>query len=252
MRIAAFADVHGNLPALTAVLDDIHRESPDISICLGDLAFKGPCPGECIELLMKRAVQCVYGNTDRALLRVAGLLDDNRPVGAALPYLEWHLARMSGQALHFLSTLPFECRLDADAVRLLFVHATPEDVGGFIGPFSNEDDARRQVRVMEADWLVMGHLHDPYYFRFGSRRLVNTGAVGFSLDGNWRPSYALIDTRTETVAIKRIGYNVEEAVTLARERDFCFDPDWYGSALRQGYWDPVPYDRRAAIDRFPR
>ncbi|MDB4896706.1 MAG: hypothetical protein JWN15_2968 [Firmicutes bacterium] len=98
MRIAVFSDVHGNLPALTSVLRDIGQRGVAAVVCLGDLAYKGPLPGECVQLLRSLGIPCVYGNTDVALLSVtagARALPASRAVRAAeVPYLKWHVDRL--------------------------------------------------------------------------------------------------------------------------------------------------------------
>jgi hypothetical protein len=80
----------------------------------------------------------------------------------------------------------------------------------------------------------------------------NPGAVGFSLDRDWRASYLTLDTKRMQAEITRVEYEVEETIQAARDVGFCFDVDWYARALRSGWWEPVPWDIRArAIDHYP-
>lgn len=249
MRIAAFSDVHGNLPALTAVLRDIDEQRADAVVCLGDLAYKGPLPGECVKLVRSLGIPCVYGNTDLALLSVTRLhaahsLPESRPVHPAeVAYLQWHAGRLSEADVAYLAALPFAHAVDADGIRVQFVHASPKDCNTAMTP--------AQVPELTADWLVVGHTHQPCVVTCAGKLLINAGAVGFSLDGDWRPSYAILDTCDGTACLQRVAYDVDEVVAVARERDFCFDPDWYARALRQGWWEPVPWEQRRAIDHFP-
>lgn len=258
MRIAVLSDLHGNLPALEAVWADIKLTRPDLTVCLGDLSFKGPWPGECVAFMRDLGIPCVHGNTDLGLLDAAGRLTPDRlPAGwrrpeGILPYYQWHLARLSEADLGFLEGLPSEHRIAADGQNLLCVHANPRDCLAGIVPCSAAAEIADLTAGEEADWLVMGHVHQAFAFRFGGRWLVNTGAVGFSLDRDWRASYALVDTGAASVTLRRVEYSIEQAVSEARARSFCFDPDWYGEALRQGWWEPVPWPARAGIDRFPR
>lgn len=210
VRIAVIADVHGNLPALKAVLDDIKGHAVDQTVCLGDLAFKGPAPGQCVRMIQDLGIPCIYGNTDLALLHVAGRssappLPDGYTVHPdEIPYLEWHLERMTNADLEFLALLPFDDWSEADGQSIHFFHASPLDCHTAIRPSQPLATVTDHLRRSHADWMVMGHIHEPFLFRLGHQLLVNAGAVGFSLDGNWRPSYAVLDTASGTVLHQRV------------------------------------------------
>lgn len=237
MRIAVISDIHGNLTALEAVLEDIQGGRPDVTICLGDLAYKGPQPAECIGRVAELGLPCVHGNTDLYLLQTAGIKPTHPlPAGAVLPlHLQWHVQRLGKAELEYLAGLPFEHRLDSDGVRLLFVHATPKDTISCIRPTNPVDKIADQMWEMDADWLVMGHVHSPFMFRFAGSLLINAGAVGYSLDYDWRASWALLDTDAGSVTFRRVKYDVEKAAAAARESGFPFGADWYDRALRMGY-----------------
>jgi predicted phosphodiesterase len=257
MRIAAISDIHGNLTAFEAVLQAIEKQPVDAVVCLGDLAFKGPRPGECVARVRSLGIPCIHGNTDLYLLQVVGL-EPTRPLPGidlippdALPYFRWHVERMSREDLQYLAALPFEHRLAADGLTLQFVHATPQDVIAAIRPCGSHEEIQARLAGTVADWVIMGHIHEPFCFRHGGKTLINTGAIGFSLDRDWRASYAVLDTANRSVHLHRVAYDIDAAVAAARRAGFCFDPDWYGGALRQGFWENIPYVQRQAIDHFP-
>lgn len=247
MRIAVFADVHGNLPALQAVLNDIRRQGPDLTVCLGDLAFKGPAPGECVRLLQALGIPCVHGNTDVALLHVAGhpgappLPPGYTVPPEEVPFLQWHLSRMAPAEIDYLAGLPFDYR--AEGVQ--FVHASPRDCNAAIRPGMAPSVLAERLHGTTAGWVVVGHIHEPFVLREGGRLLVGAGAVGFSLDRDWRPAYVHLDTERGAVSHRRVEYDIHEAVGLAKARGFCFDPTWYEDALRKGWWEPIPWNQHA-------
>ena len=253
MRIAVISDIHGNLAALDAVLQDLRATAHDSVICLGDLAYKGPAPSECVREIRERNIPCVHGNTD---LRLLGAMSRNNVDTAythrenrhETPYLQWHANRMTEEDAAFLQGLPFQFTLRADGLTLLFVHGTPRDAFAGVLPTDPPEQVRAHLRDAQADWVIMGHVHIPFAHRFEGRQLVNAGAVGFSLDGDWRASYVVLDTGTRSAAVRRVEYDREEAVALARARSFCFSPDWYGKALAQGWWEPIPFEKRRDID----
>lgn len=191
------------------------------------------------------------GNTDLTLATVAGLADyayADRGDPAGVPYLEWHTASMSAGDLSYLAGLPFAHRLKADGQAFHFVHGTPRAIAGYVLPGLPADRVTAEIAGTAADWVVMGHTHRQYYFKHDGMRLVNAGAVGFSLDRDWRAAYALLDTADGSVTMARVEYDLEAVVALARQRRFCFSPDWYREALRAGWWDKVPWNERPAID----
>jgi putative phosphoesterase len=258
MRIAILSDIHGNLTALEAVLADLQGERIDQMVCLGDLAFKGPQPGECVARVRGLGIPCIHGNTDLSLLEVAGLTP-TRPLPPgngmqpdAEPYFRWHVEHMGQEELAYLASLPFSYRMESDGQSILFVHASPQDVIAGIRPTMAPEAIRTVLAGAEADWIVVGHVHEAFAFRFEGRWLVNPGAIGFSLDGDGRAAYAVLDTARSSFELRRVAYSYEAAVAAARDRGYCFDPDWYGQALRKGFWEPIPYQQRREIDRFPR
>lgn len=255
MRVAVISDIHGNLPALEAVLADIAREGADSMVCLGDLAFKGPMPGECVARVRSLGIPCVHGNTDLMLLTPTDLTPTRPlpPAGASvaaaqIPYLRWHLDRMSRDDLQFLASLPFEHQAEADGLRIRFVHATPQDCVAAIRPTDEASAVFERVRDLAADWLVMGHIHTPFLFRFARRTLINSGAIGFSLDYDWRASYVILDTERHGVTFRRVEYDRQTLIDVARERQFPFGIDWYREALDSGFWNPIPWAERHTVD----
>jgi len=242
MRIAILSDIHGNVPALEAVLADAREQGAEQLICLGDLAFMGPQPGECVARIRDLGIPCIHGNTDLFLLEAAGITP-NRPLSlpkgaldGMMPTLRWQVERMARADLEFLAALPFSHRMKVDGQTLLFVHASPHDVMAGIRPTMSPDEIRPLLRGEEADWIIVGHVHEPYVFRFEGRWLANPGAVGAPRDGDSRASYAILDTARSSFAVRRVAYDWEAAVAAARERGFFMDPDRYGTYLAQGTW----------------
>ncbi len=250
IRIAAFGDVHGNLVALQAVLADMERLGVDARVCLGDLAFRGPRPAECVALVRSLGVPCVHGNTDLMLLFAAGdrfgagVPEDCRAPAAAGPWLRWHLDRLPASEMEYLRGLPFAYRMEADGQRLLFVHATPQDCTSTLGPGDAPEEVEARLQGLHADWLVMGHIHRAFAFRQGGVQLVNAGAVGFSLDGDPRAAYALLDVARGDITLRRVTYDVERALADVDATGFCFPRAEVELALRHGRWPTIPWEER--------
>lgn len=238
MRIAVISDIHGNLTALEAVLADLAGERVDQIVCLGDLAFKGPQPAECVARIRELGIPCIRGNTDVVLVAFAGPTPpppQEVPPEFADKY-RWPAERLSTEDVAFLAALPFDYRLKTDGQALRFVHASPKHVAAGITPAMSPEQIRALLEDDRSDWLVCGHVHRAFAFRFEDRWLVSPGAVGFSLDGDGRAAYAVLDTARCRIELRRVAYDVDAQVEAARERGFCYDPDRYGQALRSGVW----------------
>jgi len=128
-----FGDVHGNLPALKAVYSSIESSPVEQVICLGDLAFKGPQPGECVSFVRRMSIPVVSGNTDDELCSVYKQGSSNelpaRPSAASIPCYRWHSDRMTADDMEYLAALP-GCHVQTqDGGALRFSHCPPPETG---------------------------------------------------------------------------------------------------------------------------
>ncbi|QJC51621.1 metallophosphoesterase family protein [Paenibacillus albicereus] len=214
-RIAIISDVHGNMPALEAVLLDIQARGIARVICLGDLAGKGPEPAEAVDAVRERCETVIRGNWDD-FLRLP--TDDET--------LRWHQERLGPERLRYLQELPFctELRIGGRLVR--FVHASPQSVYRRIQPWDSEADRWSMFDPPDgfegvADALGYGDIHQAYAQHVRGRLLFNCGSVGNPLDLN-QASYAVLEGRRDAGAeapfalqLIRVPYDIEEAVARA-------------------------------------
>ncbi len=163
MRVAALYDVHGNLPALEAVLDDLDEVQPDVIVFGGDLAA-GPLPRETIELARSLGNgSFVRGNCDREMLE-----------GVEGPFTGWPADQLDEAQLDFLRT--FELSVVHDDV--LYCHATPHDDMPFVTVLTPDELAAEAIGEAEQPMVVIGHTHTQFDRRLGDLRLINSGSVG--------------------------------------------------------------------------
>jgi diadenosine tetraphosphatase ApaH/serine/threonine PP2A family protein phosphatase len=236
--LAILSDVHGNLEALHAVLEDIARHRVETIYCLGDTVGYGPDPCACLDLVAQTCIVVLLGNHDRAAL--------TGPVGfreRALRALLWTQEQLEApdpneaaavRRRDFLASRPDE----HTEGRLLFVHASPRNpLDEYVFPEDVADrDRMADLFALVEGCCFQGHTHKPGVFtehrpgvyRFaapesyrlnGSRAMVNVGAVGQPRDGDWRACYALFDG--ETVCFRRLEYDV--AATVAKMRALGLD-----------------------------
>ncbi|MCS6770474.1 MAG: metallophosphatase family protein [Kiritimatiellae bacterium] len=221
MRLAVLSDIHGNFIALRAVLDAIDRDNPDRVIIAGDVINRGPRSRECLACVLDRIERdcwlCIKGNHEDYVLMAAA--QDPAMMQpwqrAALAHTFWTADRVR-DLLPTVAALPDQISLwGPDGSEVRFVHASMR--GNREGLYHHMDEAALIERTSPpADVLVAGHTHIPFSRRVDGRLIVNAGAAGLPFDGDFRPSYAILEwtPRGWTTHIRRITYD-----RAAAERD---------------------------------
>jgi predicted phosphodiesterase len=207
--IAILYDIHGNLPALEAVLADARAAGADRFILGGDYALFGPWPRETVDLLGELDADWLRGNGERWTAHPADAPQDEVVQSAVRACRELLGDERCGQ----LAALPFDLARD----RTRYVHASPvSDVRSF-GPEHDDSEEEMLEGVIETR-LVFGHSHLP--FKRSSTagiELVNPGSVGMPFDGDPRAAYAIVADGGE-VEHRRVDYDHMQTVQALRER----------------------------------
>jgi putative phosphoesterase len=178
VKVAALYDVHGNLPALEAVLGDVSQEGFDLVVVGGDVTW-GPWPAESLALLrdLDREVRFLRGNCDREVLELPPDSD----------YAEtnaWVAGRLDPGAAELVATWPFAVELEIDGLgQVCFWHATPRSDDERVTPRTPEAALGAAFEGARADVIVVGHTHVQFEVPVGRQRLVNAGSVGFGYEG---------------------------------------------------------------------
>jgi len=235
MRIGILSDVHSNLPALEAVLSDIDAAGADVRYALGDLVGYAPWPNEVLERLRSEGIPIVMGNYDDG----TGFERDEcgcaytNPAEKALgdESFAWTKAHTSDENKAWLRTLHPEIRFEADSRRYLLVHGSPRRINEYLYEDKPDETFARIAAGADADVIVCGHTHRPYDKTVGQARFVNVGSAGKPKDGDPRACWALLDTATSTVEIRRVTYDVEAAAKAVEESDL---PSEFAAQLREG------------------
>jgi putative phosphoesterase len=201
LRVAALYDVHGNLPALEAVLAEIEQEGVDAIVVGGDIAAGPPQPRETVERVRSLPnAHCVRGNADR--------LHDPEFLGE--PGLEWLLAKLDDEQVDWLVNLPFSAILDGT----LYVHATPRDDETVITELTSDERLAELLAGVELHRVVAGHTHMQLDRRVGDVLFVNAGSVGRPYEAEPGAYWALLDG--DRVELRRTDYDLERTAELVR------------------------------------
>ncbi|MDA0311851.1 MAG: metallophosphoesterase family protein [Gemmatimonadetes bacterium] len=218
MRVAAIYDIHGNLPALEAVLEEIHDEGVDRIIVGGDIV-PGPMPNECVQALLDLPipVDFIFGNgeTDTlALHRGKGLV--------RIPAQFHEVMRWVGNHLppeHFVefAKWPAMVSLDIPGVgEVLFCHATPRDDNEIFTRVTPEDTLRPIFEATGAGVVICGHTHMQFDRTVGSVRVVNAGSVGMPF-GEPGAYWVMLGP---TLELRRTHYDLVAADARIRATDY--------------------------------
>ena len=205
MRVAALNDVHGNLPALEAVLTEVERERVDLIVFGGDLAA-GLLPAETIDLAMSLAnARFVRGNADRELVDAYDRRGESESplVGA------WTVSQLDARRRDFLAS--FEPTVVVDGV--CFCHATPHDDEPIFTRVTPETRVRDLLKPLDQSAVVCGHTHMQFDRVVDGIRVVNAGSVGMPY-GTTEACWALVvDGDLE---LRRTAYDLEAAAERLR------------------------------------
>jgi putative phosphoesterase len=207
LRIAALSDIHGNLPALEAVLREVERERPDLIVVCGDVA-SGPMPAETIETLRKlKVAKFVRGNADR------GLIDefDGKPTSPMPgPFAGWCARQLNREQRDFLASFEDTVAID----RILFCHASPPNDTDVFTAETPDERVRMLMTGVDADLVVCGHTHMQFDRRVDRLRIVNPGSVGMPY-GEPGACWAMLG---QDVEMRRTDYDREAAAARMRAK----------------------------------
>jgi predicted phosphodiesterase len=217
--IAILSDIHGNYPALEAVVMDARQRGCARFISLGDVAGYGAQPGECIDLLRSLGAVNILGNHD-SYITMGGDCPRSKVVTQIIDYQRGVLHE--DQVAWLKESVP-----TLREEEMLFVHGGPEDPQDqylyTISPETVPDGMR---------WLFSGHTHVQVIADFGDRGYCNPGSVGQPRDGDSRAAYATIDNGE--ITLHRVSYDIDRAVAAMKAagfEPFCYENLYRGAQI---------------------
>jgi predicted phosphodiesterase len=238
-RVAALYDVHGNLPALRAVLAELDEVQPDLVVVGGDVCW-GPMPRETLIALRSLGEDAVYvrGNADR---EVGGRVTEGADPAVA-DVTAWCADQLDDEQKAFLSALPPVQVVDVTGLgRTLFCHGSPRSDEESITDATPEREVEDMLKGVDERTVVCGHTHAHFDRRVADRRVVNAGSVGLQF-GSRGAHWALLGPDVE---LRVSEYDVEAAAEEIRRSGCPQAEEFAAHAL-----SPPP--ARAALDASPR
>ena len=208
-RVAALYDIHGNLPALEAVLRDVRAAGVDHIVVGGDV-LPGPMPRESLQALLDldTPTSFIHGNGDREAIAPTGAVPE--------PYREsmrWNAAQLQPEDVARLAGWPSTLRLPVRGLgEVLFCHATPRNDVEIFTRATPEDRLLPIFGTLDVPLAVVGHTHMQFDRTVGDVRVVNAGSVGMPF-GEPGAYWLLLGPGVE---LRRTAYDLEQAAQRIR------------------------------------
>lgn len=215
-KYAILGDIHANLEALNAVLEDAKKNGVDTYVCVGDIVGYNANPAECLDKIRELCVAVVRGNHDHYVANDE-CLEDFHPLAANV--IDWTRRQLSRDQIQYLRNLKLSRMVDGFTI----VHSTldmPEKWGYVIDAL----DADANFNYQTSSVCFHGHTHVPMIFErqgrvirssftsfrttLGRKCFVNTGSVGQPRDGDPRASYVIYEPAARRIDLRRVEYDI--------------------------------------------
>ena len=219
MKLAIISDIHSNIHALTAVMEEIERRDVDTIFALGDLVGYNAFPCEALELIRKKEIPSIMGNHDIVCCGLENPIWFNSSArGAAL----WTRKRLGVDQRGYLRALPNEARINET---IYAVHGSPMSRDDYIMDLMDAMNNFQHLPDTLIRICLFGHSHIPaifsdlgpshdaahegrHFLSARNRYFINPGSVGQPRDGDPRASFAVLETEEPAVEIIRVEYDI--------------------------------------------
>jgi putative phosphoesterase len=217
MKIAALYDIHGNLPALNAVVEELEEVQPDLIVVGGDV-IPGPMPQQTLARLIQAGdrVRFIRGNGDREVVAAFDDLPFAPEVSEEVrEQIRWTARQLEQPQRDFLAQLPEQLTLHVEGLgNVLFCHATPRNDVEIFTPITPQKRLNIIFSGVEAQIVVCGHTHMQFELQAGSVRILNAGSVGMPYAD--RPGAYWLLLEPQGVEFRRTEYDTEIAAQQVR------------------------------------
>lgn len=229
MKIAVISDIHGNMEAVNAVMEDIKEEKCDKLFILGDFAMAGPEPKETIKYFMNRdaeqSIEMIQGNTDLMIVDynqdLYNKLSKKAPIMANALQNDVELLDITEKT--FLKNLPAQKELMIEGVTFLLVHGSPRKNNEDISEEIPMDEIENMLKDVTAQVVLCGHTHIPCGFQTKSgKTIVNVGSIGRPFTPEAKSCYLLINVENGKCVFehKFVEYDNKKASEKLKARNF--------------------------------
>jgi putative phosphoesterase len=222
MKIAALYDIHGNFPALKAVLDELETIQPDLIVIGGDIV-SGPMPDQTLDCLLNLSkrikVKFIKGNGDREVVEASKGLELSHLSEQGRKTQQWVAGELTEKHLEFLSSLPNTMEIHVKNIGdILFCHATPESDADIFTPLSSKERLETLFAHVEHPIVVCGHTHMQFKIDLGKTSIINSGSVGMPFAK--RPGAYWLLNDSNGIEFKHTQFDLDRAAEDIRKSNF--------------------------------
>ncbi|MGA9141228.1 MAG: metallophosphoesterase family protein [Methanocella sp.] len=230
MKLLLISDLHANMEALRAILENV---SYDKIICMGDLVDYGPDPMAIIDWIRSNKIPTIRGNHDNAVaLHVdCGCGYKYKHLSEATREYTW--SQITEYEEMFLGSLPLSLDFSFDGLKVRATHGSPNSFFDYIYPDTPSEQVEQWLGDVSCDFLLAGHTHVPMIRKLSRLTMLNPGSAGQPRDGDWRASCMVFDTSSRQPEIIRLKYNVE--ATIKKIKASMPNAGELEAILRRGY-----------------
>ena len=215
MRVAALFDIHGNLPALEAVLAEIRAAGVDRVVIGGDV-LPGPMPRECLDLVLDLEIPAdfIIGNGDRETVAAIHGMASSAVPAAFRETMAWNAAQLTDADEQTILGWPLSKTLGIDGLgKVLFCHATPRNDTEVFTAGTSDEKLRPIFEPLGVNVVICGHVHMQFDRMVGATRVVNAGSVGMPFDAPGA-YWLMLDSE---IALRKTHYDLERAAQRVRQ-----------------------------------
>ena len=236
MRAAIIGDIHGNLPALQAVLNHASSQSVDEIWDMGDSVGYGAFPEEVVQFLMHSQIVSIRGNYDTKVLKFEQKKEKWKKKKFHEKWLAFKFAyeHLSDPSRRYLQSLPEEIHLKREGWHVLLTHGSPGHPEEHLTPETPQSRLEEISSQIAADIVLCGHSHIPFTRLSGKTWFINAGSVGRPDDGDPRASYGIVELTAQNITTchYRIPYDVNRSVNAIHEYGL---PETFAQMIIRGY-----------------
>jgi len=215
MKIAILGDIHGNLPALQVAHDVAVKANAEKIYHLGDLGGYAPFVNEVVDFLIKHKIEGVQGNYEEAVAfdkpHCGCKYENDFQAKMAHLSFEWTKKHVTEKSKNYMKNLPFQISFNAEGKKIKIFHATPTKNNLYW--YENRPDKffLLMSEKAQADVLIYGHTHIPYFKILNGKYFINAGSVGMPKDNDPRACVCLVDIKKDDVEVTfiRKEYNIK-------------------------------------------
>lgn len=221
LRVAALVDIHGNLPALDAVLTDIKSLDVDHIVCCGDMVLGGPDDRACYFRMLETQASLIRGNAERYIAEFGTEAADPRWEDEAFGPLRYGVRQFSDSERIVLGQLPTFYRLP-EAPEILFYHANPKNDMDIPHSWSTDEEIDVNFSDSQGVLFIGGHSHTHRVREWRGRRIVICGSVGATNDFSAGAQYVLLEKQSQSWSVhhRDVPYDVGETIERFRNVNY--------------------------------